>query len=107
MINRTRTLSYDYRFKIFVVLVSLSILSFGYYIYAIYATASNVAARQESERQIAKISTNLDALEFGYIELKNNITMELAYEYGFKEVKSPLFIPRTRSTSLTFNTLDR
>lgn len=107
MINRTKTLSYDYRFKVFAVLVSLSVLSFGLYIYAIYATASHAATRQEAERQITKIVANLDVLEFSYIELKNNITMELAYEYGFKEARSPLYIPRTRSTSLTFNTLRR
>ena len=84
MTNRTKTIPYDYRFFTFLFLISLSILSFCVYIYAVNATARNVATRQESERQIAKISTDLDALEFAYIELKNNVTMELAYEYGFK-----------------------
>ncbi|KKT14688.1 MAG: hypothetical protein UW76_C0027G0004 [Parcubacteria group bacterium GW2011_GWF2_44_8b] len=49
----------------------------------------------------------LDSLEFAFVELKNNITIELAQDYGFKEVKTPLYVSRARPTSLSFNTLSR
>jgi hypothetical protein len=105
--NKTRTISYDHRARFFWVLVAISILSLCAYIYAISATARNIALRQDLERQIAKVSANLNSLEFAYIELKNNITLELAYHYGFREVKNPLYVSRTRTAALSFNTLDR
>ena len=97
-------ISYDHRARFFLVLATISILSFVAYIYAINATARNVAVRQDLERQIADIATDLDSLEFSYIELKNNVTMELAYQYGFSEVRNPLYVSRTRPTALSFNT---
>lgn len=107
MTNRTKAISYDYQVRFFWILVSLSLLCLGFYVYAINATARNVATRQEVERQISKISSNLSALEFTYIELKNNVTIELANVYGFKEVKNPLFISRSSASSLSFNILSR
>ena len=107
MISRTKTISYENRVRFFWTLVAISILSFSAYIYAINVTTRNIATRQGLERQIAAVSTNLDSLEFTYIELKNDITIELAREYGFREVSNPLYVSRALSTSLSFNTLDR
>lgn len=88
-------------------MVVVSILSLSIYIYAVNATARNIVARQDLERQIANTRANLNSLEFAYIELKNNITIELAYLYGFKEVRNPLYISRTNPASLSYNTLRR
>jgi len=97
---------YENRVRFFWALVAISILSFSAYIYAINVTTRNIATRQVLERQIAAVSTNLDSLEFAYIELKNDITIELAREYGFREVNNPLYVSRAPSASLSFNTLD-
>ena len=102
-----KTIAYDDRARFFWILVAISIISLCIYFYAIQATARNIAIRQDLERQIAKASTNLDSLEFAYIELKNNVTMELAYSYGFQEVRSPLYVSRIPSGSLSFNTIKR
>ena len=53
------------------------------------------------------MSAHFDSLEFAYIELRNNVTLELAYQRGFKEAKSPLYISRTRPQALSFNTSSR
>ena len=98
---------YDNRVRFFWILVAISILSLSVYIYAINATARNIAARQNLEKEVAKIATALNSLEFAYIGLKNDITIELAYSYGFREVKSPLYVSRARSPALSFNTLNR
>ena len=98
---------YDDRVHFFWVLVALSILSLCVYIYAINATTRNIAVRQDLERRVASISFNLDSLEFAYIELRNNVTIELAYQHGFREVKSPLYVSRAHRASLSFNTLDQ
>ena len=103
-----RAISYDNRVRFFWFLVAISILSLSVYMYAINATARNIAARQNLEREVVKLATTLDSLEFAYIGLKNDITIELAYSYGFQEVKSPLYVSRARSApSLSFNTLNR
>ena len=106
MINKTKTISYDHRVRFFWILMTISVLSLFVYIYAINVTARNVALRQNLERQTAGVSANLDSLEFAYIELKNNITIELAYQRGFREIKNPLYVSRAGTASLSFNTLD-
>ena len=107
MILKTKTISYDNRVRFFWFLVAVSILSLFTYVYAVSATARHIAVRQGLEKEIADVTTNLDALEFQYIETKNNITLELAHHYGFKEARNPLYISRTPNDSLTFNTLER
>ncbi len=121
MISKTRTISlpataygfrrwqagYDNRVRFFWTVVTVSVLSLFIYIYAINATARNIVTRQDLERQIANASANLDSLEFVYIELKNNITIELAYYYELKEVRNPLYVSRINPASLSFNTLQR
>jgi len=107
MTRKTRTISYDHRARFFWIMTLASLLSLFVYIYAINATARNVAARQTLERQMAKTSTNLDSLEFTYIQLKNSITIELAYNQGFREVKNPLYVSRAPKASLSFNTLEQ
>ncbi len=105
--NRIKTISYDNRVYFFWTMVTVSFLSLFIYIYAVNATARNIVTRQGLEKQIASASANLNSLEFAYIELKNDVTIELAYLYGFKEVKNPLYVSRTNSTSLSYNTLKR
>lgn len=105
--NLTKTISYETRARFFWSLVVISAMSFVIYIYAVYATANNVSVRQNLEKQISAISSDLNALEFTYIELKNSVTLELANNYGFKEVRNPLYISRNHSTSLSFNTTNR
>jgi len=107
MTSKTKVISYDNRARIFLILVAVLILSFFVYIYAAYAITRNTALRQNLERQIANASTDLNSLEFAYIKLKNNVTIELAYLYGFQEAKNQLYVSRARPASLTFNTLDR
>ena len=94
--------SYHNRAVVFLILAGISLLSLVIYIFSINATARNIAHRQELERQIANVRTNLDGLEFSYIELKNNVTLELAHQHGFKEVNNPLYVSRNK-TSLSFN----
>lgn len=107
MKHKTKIISYEHQVRFFWILVVISVLSLFVYIYAINATARHVALRQGLERRMTDASARLDALEFAYIALKSNITIELAHQYGFREVKNPLYISRARPVSLSLNTLDR
>ena len=106
MRSKTISISEENRARFFWGLVAISLLSVIAYIYAINATARYIALRQELEREITEITTSLDALEFKHISLQNNVTIELAYQYGFHEAKAPLYLS-SRQDSLSFNTLER
>ena len=107
MTSKTRVISYENRVRFFWALVAISILSLSVYIYAINVTARNIALRQNLEEQVATVSTSLSSLEFAYIKLKNNVTLELARHYGFREVRNPLYISRTPSAPLSFNVINQ
>ena len=106
-IRRVGVISNENRLRVFWTLVTISMVSLLAYMYAINITARNIAHRASLEREVADISTGLDALEFEFIELRNNVTLELAYEKGFKEEKSPLFVSRSKAASLSFNSVSR
>ena len=107
MTNKIKTISYGERVRFFWILAIISILSLFIYIYAINVTARSAALGQNLERQMTRAGSELDSLEFAYIKLKNNVTLELAYERGFKETKNPLYVSRRPNTSLSINTLNR
>lgn len=103
----TRNISFEDRQRFFWLLVSISVFSLFIYVYAINATAHNIAIRQNLEREVADIGVRLSSLEFASIELKNAVTIETAHAYGFKEVRQPLYVSRGISSSLTLNTAVR
>lgn len=107
MTKKVQIISYENKVHLFWTLVAVSIMSLFIYIYAINTTTRNIALRQNLEKQITDISTNLNSLEFTYIDLKNDVTIELAREYGFKEVKNPLYVSRASRVSLSYNTASR
>jgi hypothetical protein len=102
--GRIAVTTLDTRVRLFWTLVGVSLLSLVVYIYAINATARHVAVRQELEREMASASASVNSLEFKLIELKNQITLDLAYEYGFYEVENPLYVRRENPQALTLNT---
>jgi len=105
--GRAISAEYDNRVRFFWALVGVSILSLFVYIYAINSTARLVAVRQNLEREMRETSAGLNSLEFSLIELKNEVTLELAHAYGFREVENPLYVSRRSPESLTLNTVSR
>lgn len=101
--GRARAITWEDRQRYFVYVVSVAMLALGVYVYAINAAAHNIALRQNLEQQVAETELRLSTLEFAAIELKNAITIETAREYGFAEVKEPLYVSRNSADSLTLN----
>jgi len=97
-------ISYEYRTRIFWALLATITITLSFYIYAINATARNIALRQNLERQVTEMSGKLATLEFTYINLKHAGTIEVASTKGFKEEKNHLYISRHLTNSLSFNT---
>jgi hypothetical protein len=103
---KTKTISFDTRFRVFWTLVILSGVSLTLYIYGVTATVRNTVARQSLEAEVMNISTDLGEMEFTYIGLMNGVSLQVAYERGFKDVTSPVYISRAQN-SLSMNTLKR
>jgi hypothetical protein len=101
--TKIKTISLESKANFFWFLVAVSFISLFVYVYAINALARNTAVRQNLEAHMADIGGKIGGLEFAHIELKNAVTQELAYEYGFREVRSPLYVSRTSSSGLTYN----
>lgn len=104
---KAKVISYENRVRFFWTLAAICLALLFVYIYSINATARNIAERQSWERQMARINSELNSLEFTYIELKNDVTLELAHQYGFREARNPLYVSRTQNSSLSYNTPER
>ncbi len=98
--------SYESRERLFWLFASVSVVSIFMYVYAINAAAHHIAVRQNLEKEVSSMNTDLSTLEFKAIELKNAVTIETAQEFGFSEVRQPLYVSRSSSgNSLTLNTV--
>ncbi len=75
-------------FAVFIVLLAL-------YGVLVRQTVFNVVSRQQSENKITDLNSKIGDLEFKYMTATNNITIEMAYAKGFKDVTDPSFITRT------------
>ena len=90
--------------KLFFVLLTALILMFASYVYLVNKTIMNVVARERTEKTLSKLSTTIGGLEFKYITLKNNITLELAHAKGFQDSTNTTFLAKNASNvSLSYN----
>lgn len=103
MTHKTKAITYDTRVRVFWTLAAFSIIFVAIYIYSLHLTIRNTAVRQSLSIQMSELSTRQGSLEFAYIGLRNQVSMETAKGYGFREVASPAYISRTGSNSLTYN----
>ncbi len=101
---RAQALSYENRAKTFWVLSAICLCSFISYIYAVNATARYVAQRSALEQEAADLHADLATLEFQYIAMTSDITLETAAQYGFTEVREPLYVAKDGAPALSFNT---
>jgi len=103
MIFKTKTLSYDTRARTFWILALILGTCLIVYVWAIRATISNTIARASLESSTANLSAKVGEMEFNFISLANNVSLQLAYDRGFQNVNSPIYISRSASHSLSMN----
>lgn len=86
MTNITKTLNTIDRLSItlFWSMLSVLILLVGAYGYMVNQTVWNAFNRDQAEEQIVALSSKLGDLEFQYMSLSNNVSIEKAYELGFQ-----------------------
>ncbi len=73
------------------------------YVWAVRATISNTILRANLELTTINLAIEVGELEFKYISLGNDVSLQVAYERGFKNVTEPLYISRSATRSLSMN----
>lgn len=92
--------------KIFWMLFSLFVLLIISYGFLVERTIQNAVAKQKLESQISSLNSNVDSMEFTYISLENNITMDFALSKGFTAVPENNFaviVPAKSGLALSLN----
>lgn len=79
-----------------VAVLAICLFSYGYFVRGITV---NIVDRQNMERDISSLSTNVLTLESEYIRAKNSITGELALNMGFIPVSSQKFVQKQVNNS--------
>ncbi len=57
------------------------------YLYLVNSSVFNIMARREAEEKIGSLGTQVALLESQYIELSSHIDMDLARQFGFREIE--------------------
>lgn len=95
------TIKIPYKKAAFWSLIGVIIASAVLYVVFVTQTINNVVERKQLESEISSLSIAVSEMEFQYISYKNDITLEKAYDLGFKESPETHFASRgTRGLSV-------
>ena len=91
--------------RIFWSLVVAILALFVLYGYFVSTSITNVILREEVEENILAVNSEISQLEFIYLDQKNTVTLEFAYEMGFMDIDDKEFVSRKSllSRELTLN----
>lgn len=79
----------------FWILSTFLILNLFFYFYCVCGVVVDIVQRQTLENKITALDQNIISLESNYLKIKNNITLELAQELGFKVINNTKIVTRT------------
>lgn len=96
---RKLVLSEEKKKVIFWGLTTCLSLMIGIYVYSLNTAVFNVAKRGAIEKNISDLHNSVASLESKYISLKKDISLDLAYSLGYRDIESTIIIPR-KSVSL-------
>ena len=91
-----QTISYNNEIskKIVVMLLAAMVCIVFLYGFFVRETILNVVAREKVNKEASVMLSSIAALEAKYMNIKENISLDLAYAQGFKDAGSPDFITR-------------
>lgn len=94
MIKRSSTTTIALQRRIFWFLVGFVLCLFSTYGYFVSKSITNVLLREEVEENILVVNSQISELEFSYLDKKNKVTLELAYDMGFHDIEDKEFVAR-------------
>ena len=91
--------------KVFWTLFSVFVFFLVSYGVLVNNTIMNAVAKQNMEKEMATLNSDVNSMEFNYLNMKNNITMERALSLGFVAVSEEKFasVSGTANLSLSVN----
>jgi hypothetical protein len=94
----------EYREKqIFWTAFSIIILLFVSYGFLVNRTILNAISKESMNKEISTINSQVNSLEFQYLNIKNSINMNLALSKGFVAVSNENFAELSSSKSLSLS----
>ena len=89
--NNTRTAAYNmtptaFEKKAFLVLSGLIVSLLVLYVYFVNQTVWNIVSRQDLTKSINTVSSQVATLEASYMSLSSSLTIDHAYDLGFKDI---------------------
>jgi hypothetical protein len=82
--------------------VSIFVMSI-FYIFFVISTIKNVVAIEDMEISKNELALSIGGSEFKLISMKNNITIDLAKNIGFEEIKEQSYITKKSVSFLVKN----
>ena len=92
--------------KIFWVLFSIFVFFIMSYGFLLNNTMMSAVSKQKMEKEMITLGSEVNSLEFQYLNVKNSITLELAQSKGFVVVSLDKFAvikPTSQNLSLSIN----
>jgi len=92
--------------NIFWGLFSMIVVLLVSYGFLVNGTIINAISKQNLEKQMISLNSDVNSMEFSYLNIKNKITMEYALSLGFVPVSNDKFAsisPNKNSLSLSIN----
>lgn len=80
--------------RIFWALCGLILALFALYGYFVSKSITNVLLREEIEENILVVNSQISQLEFAYLDKKNEVTLDFAYDMGFHDIENKEFVAR-------------
>ena len=81
----------------------LLLVSYGF---LVSSSMANAVKRQDLSKQNASLNSEINSMEFAYLEAKNSITMDLALKEGFVADNNEKFVsvaPASSNLTLSIN----
>ncbi len=88
------------RQRLFYFLIAVILITASFYAFLIQKAIMNVVAREKVMNEVMEVSTRVALLEEAHLSLKNNITLELAYEKGLKDTGVSYYISKKSLTAM-------
>ena len=92
----TQTLQQNRLYVIAAFSLLLSLIAL--YMYFVSASVVHVVLRQESQRSISSLHSEISALESEYIKAQHSVSSEIAQRNGYVVASEKIFIGREEST---------
>lgn len=95
--------SLRFREIIFFAFLILIVLLVALYVYFIKSAIFASAERQNAEKEISQITSEISELELKYINDSKEITRDRALEMGFRDSGSVIFVKRDEGSQFSLN----